>query len=290
MNIFVTGATGFVGGYFVNEALSRGHNITGLIRVGSKPKIALTGCVNWQPVELDKITSNDLASADVLVHFASVGVSPQKSTWEELYFWNVMVLLRLLEAAASAGIRKIVIAGSFIEYGLSADDYDLIPVTAALRPTTPYAASKASGFALAHSFCLNNSISLVYKRIFSAYGIGQYQGNFWPSLRAAALGGEDFPMTLGEQIRDFISVEKVAQQFMDSVESEIESQAMPIVENVCSGEGQTIVEFAKYWWVKWKAKGSLRQGAVKSRGNEPIRFVGEPPQRGRFQVSSATVA
>ncbi len=276
MNIFVTGATGFVGGYFVNEALSRGHKVTGLVRSDSKPKVAPRGCVHWQLAELDNITSNDLAGADVLVHFASVGVSPQKSTWEELYFWNVMVLLRLLGAAASAGIGKIIIAGSYIEYGLSADDYELIPVTAALRPTTPYAASKASGFELAHSFCIKNSISLVYKRIFSAYGIGQYQGNFWPSLRAAALNGEDFPMTPGEQIRDFISVEKVAQQFMDSAEDEFESGAIPIVQNVCSGEGVAIVDFAKYWWETWNAKGALRPGALKSRGNEPIRFVGVP--------------
>lgn len=278
MNVFVTGATGFVGGYFVNEALSRGHKVTGLIRTDSKPKIAPRGCVHWQRVELNKIATNDLAGADVLVHFASVGVSPQKSTLEELYFWNVMVLLRLLEAAANAEIRKIIIAGSYIEYGLSADDYELIPVTAALRPTTPYAASKASGFELAHSFCINNSIGLVYKRIFSAYGIGQYQGNFWPSLRAAALGGEDFPMTSGEQIRDFISVEKVAQQFMDSVEAEVDPGATPIVENVCSGAGVTVLEFAEYWWKHWNARGILLRGAVQSRGNEPVRFVGVPSQ------------
>lgn len=276
MNIFVTGATGFVGGYFVNEALSRGHKVTGLIRTDSKPKIAPRACVHWTRVELNKIATNDLAGADVLVHFASVGVSPQKSTWEELYFWNVMVLLRLLEAAASAEIKKIIIAGSFIEYGLSADDYELIPVTAALRPTTPYAASKASGFELAHSFCIKNSISLVYKRIYSAYGIGQYQGNFWPSLRAAALGGEDFPMTSGEQIRDFISADKVAQQFMDSVEAEMDSGSIPVVQNVCTGQGISVLEFAKYWWQELNAKGVLLPGAVKSRGNEPIRFVGVP--------------
>lgn len=276
MNIIVTGGTGFVGGYFVNEALSRGHNVTGLMRAGSKPKIAPKRCVYWQAVELDKIVSLNLGRADVLVHFASFGVSPQKSTWEELYYWNVTALLRLLDAAASAGIKKIIIAGSFIEYGLSADEYELIPVTAALKPTTPYAASKASGFELAHSFCINHSIKLIYKRIFSAYGIGQYQGNFWPSLHSAAHLGADFPMTSGDQIRDFISIEKVAQHFMDSVETEIESDSIPIVQNVCTGDGISILDFAQYWWEKWGAKGTLLPGALEYRGNEPIRFVGVP--------------
>lgn len=184
--------------------------------------------------------------------------------------------MKLLKASATAGVEKIIIAGSSIEYGLSADEYELIPVTAALKPTTPYAASKASGFELAHAFCINHSLSLVYKRIFSAYGLGQFEGNFWPSLRSAALAGADFPMTSGNQIRDFIPVEQVAKEFLDSVEAKMDTKSPPVVENVCSGIGVTVLEFAQHWWAQWGAKGILMPGAVQSRGNEPARFVGVP--------------
>lgn len=274
MNIFVTGGSGFVGGYFVNEALSRDHNVICLKRSNSNPKIALKKGVTWRIGQLDKISSDNLKNIDILAHFASAGVSPQSATWEDLYYWNIASLLHLLKVACDAGVKKIIIAGSFIEYGLSAEDYEYIPPSAALRPTTPYASSKAAGFEMAHGFCIENGIPLVYKRIFSAYGIGQYEKNFWPSLRAAALSGNDFPMTEGDQVRDFISVEQVAMNFMESVEGESPSNNCPLVENVCTGKGQSVRAFAEFWWSHWKATGQLMPGVIPSRQNEPKRFVG----------------
>jgi nucleoside-diphosphate-sugar epimerase len=276
VNIFVTGGTGFVGGHFVTEAVARGHSLTLLKREGSQPRITLPTGVIWHVAKLDKIHPRDIAGADVLVHFASVGVSPQRATWDELHYWNVASLLGLLQSAKAAGVRKIVIAGTCMEYGLSADEYASIPVTAALKPTTPYAASKASAFELSYAFCLNNSIPLAYNRIFFAYGVGQFQGNFWPSLRAAALAGADFPMTAGEQVRDFVPIRQIAEEFTDCVEADRKLDCVPVVSNVCTGVGVSVIDFARYWWKRWHAKGVLLPGALQARVNEPVRFVGIP--------------
>jgi nucleoside-diphosphate-sugar epimerase len=137
----------------------------------------------------------------------------------------------LLEKAHAAGVRRFVLAGSYAEYGLSADRYDFIPADAPLLPSTPYAASKAAGFIVANTFAIEKSIELYYLRIFSAYGEGQYINNFWPALRAAALSGADFPMTLGGQVRDFIPVERVAETFLCSIEGSSSVQkGVPFVE------------------------------------------------------------
>lgn len=53
--------------------------------------------------------------------------------------------------------------------------------------------------------------------MFHVYGEREAETRFWPSLRRAALAGEDFPMTKGEQIRDFMPVETLARTFLDRV-------------------------------------------------------------------------
>lgn len=275
MKIFVTGGTGFVGGHFIN-AVPNEIEIIAIKRKGSQPKILLNKDVHWLQKDLDEINEEDLKGADALVHFAAAGVSPQQATWEELYFWNVQTTLQLLKNSLKAGVGRVIVAGSYIEYGLSANNYDFIPTNAALFPTTPYASSKAAAFELVHAFCVEAKLPLFYNRIFSAYGKGQYAGNFWPSLRRAALAGEDFPMTLGEQIRDFIPVEKVAAAFVEDLKAATDKDFMPRVRNVCTGRGVSILEFAASWWAIWGGQGKLLPGAIPSRGNEPMRFVGFP--------------
>ena len=148
-------------------------------------------------------------------------------------------------------------AGSFTEYGLSANFYEHIPATAALLPITPYASSKAAAFELAYSFCINKKIKLVYNRIFSAYGDGQFEGNLWPSLRNAAINNNNFYLNNAEQIRDFIPIEDVAQKFLKDLIKKDENYFDPEIKNICTGKGISILEFSSYWWKNFKATGQL---------------------------------
>ncbi len=274
MKIFVTGGSGFIGGHFINIVPDEIEIIANK-RNTSKNKIKISREVNWFQKELNDLSSKDLNGVDTLIHFASAGVSPQKATWQELYNFNVNCTLTLLRMAAEAGVKRIIMAGSYIEYGLSANFYKYIPASAALLPTTPYASSKASAFELAYAFCLNAKIPLFYNRIFSVYGYGQFEGNLWPSLRKAAINNEDFKMTNGEQIRDFISVEDVALEFLKDLKLDVNDKFEPAVRNICSGKGISIFDFASVWWKTWNAKGRLLPGAIPIRIEEPKRFVGE---------------
>lgn len=275
MKIFVTGGTGFIGGHFIN-IVPEEIEIFATRRHQSKNKVKPIRKINWIEKDYKDIDTKDLHEIDIIFHFASVGVSPQKANWDELCFYNVNCTLSLLRVAEASGVKRIIIAGSYLEYGLSSNIYKYIPSSAALLPTTAYASSKAAAFELAYAFCVNSKISLIYNRIFSTYGEGQFEGNLWPSLKKAATNGEDFQMTSGKQIRDFISVENVALEFLKDLNLEIEEGFTPRVRNICSGNGISIYEFANIWWKKWNAKGKLLYDAIPSRENEPLRFVGKP--------------
>lgn len=273
MRIFLTGGTGFIGSHYLAHISRYAHEITALRRRGSVPCVNVEREPIWLEKPLDDLDEPDLAGHDVLVHLASIGVSPKQATWQELTYWNVSVLMRLLDVAHRAGIRRFVLAGSFAEYGKSADRYDFLPADAPLQPTSPYAASKAAGCVLSSTFAIDLQIELIYLRIFSAYGEGQYEGNFWPALRAAALSGKDFPMTLGEQVRDYLPVEDVAGAIHFATERRDIIKGVPKIVNVGSGVPISMREFAEKCWSEWGAKGRLLIGSLPYRPNEPMRFV-----------------
>jgi nucleoside-diphosphate-sugar epimerase len=273
MQLFVTGATGFIGSHFLRTALAGGHEVRALRRPGSRTRLPLEREPEWLERSLDQVTVGDLAGCAAIVHLASPGVSPQKAGWEELLYWNVTAAVRLAERAREAGVERIVAAGTFAEYGRSADRYDLVPPDAPLAPTTGYAASKAAAYAALSAYAIEQKMQLAYLRVFSAYGEGQHAANFWPALRAAALAGGDFPMTAGEQIRDYVPVESVAATFCRVASGASLVAGEPLVANVGSGCPVTMRAFAEEWWARFGARGQLRIGALPYRPNEVMRFV-----------------
>ncbi len=273
MKIFVTGGTGFIGTHFLQIASQNHCEITALCRPESQLFAGANPETIWWARPMDQIDVTDLAGVDVLVHLASPGVAPKKASWEELFYWNVTVLLRLMEQAKLAEVRRIVIAGTFAEYGRSADLYDFIPCDAPLHPTYAYAASKAAGCVAATAYAIEEKMELCYLRIFSAYGEGQFEENFWPSLKKAAEEGRDFPMTFGEQVRDYVPVEQVALAFLDAGKRDDVIAGIPLIKNVGSGHPISIKDFARHWWKRWNASGQILFGALPYRQNEIMRCV-----------------
>ena len=272
----MTGGTGFIGAHFINAAMQTGHDVIALKRPGSHPRIQLLKDPKWIEGQLNGNYEDSFNDCDLFVHFASAGVSPQETTWEHCFTQNVVDSILIWEKAIDAGIDKLVIAGTCSEYGMSGLRYDAIPPNAPLEPVGAYASSKAASFIAAHGLAIDRKIKLAYLRISSAFGEGQYEKNLWPSLRRAAFKGADFPMTAGEQVRDFISVENVADQFINIID-DIDGidPGKPIIRNVGTGTPQTVREFSEYWWSYWVSKGTLLPGAIPYREDEVMRFVPE---------------
>ncbi|MCT0206227.1 NAD(P)-dependent oxidoreductase [Synechococcus sp. CS-1332] len=279
MRLFLTGGTGFIGSHVLAAALAAGHQVLALRRSpASAPAIPLPRQPQWCEGDLASLEAAQLDGVEAVLHLASAGVSPKPASWDKLVQANVAGSLRLLERAAEAGVRRCVVAGTSHEYGNAARRYDAIPPEAPLEPLSPYGASKAAAFQLLRAFAIAQELELVYGRIFSAYGEGQFAGNFWPSLRRAALAGEDFPMTSGRQVSDFIPVAAVAAHLLAACSRPDVAAGVPLVVNVGSGAAISLLAFAAAEWERLGATGRLLPASLPDRPDQIERYV--PDLRG----------
>lgn len=269
--VFVTGATGFIGRAFLEVAQRHGVPVVALARQASPA--ASTNTIRWVDAPMDQVPADVLAGCRSLVHLAAAGVSSGGDDWDICQQVNVQQSMQLWRAAVAAGIRRFVICGSCFEYGRAGERYDRIPVTAPLEPVTPYAASKAAATMLALGLAAQARLELAVLRPFHVYGEGEAPTRFWPALHAAARAGRDFPMTAGQQVRDFTPVSLVAERFHAELGDQNLIPGQPVIRNVGTGIPQTLENFARSCWANAQASGRLLVGAVPMRANEVSRYI-----------------
>ncbi len=187
-HILVTGGAGFIGSHLVARLLAEGRwRVTvvddfndfyapALKRANVAPHLAHA---DFQLVEAD---IRDRAALErvfaatpfvVVVHLAArAGVRP--SLTEPLLYTetNITGTLHLLELARAHGVRQFVFGSSSSVYGINAkvpfgeDD----PIR---QPISPYAATKAAGELLCHTYAHLHDLRCVALRFFTVYGARQ---------------------------------------------------------------------------------------------------------------------
>ena len=273
MKIFVTGGTGFVGSHFLNKAMANGHKVIVQRRPSSTPRIELIDEPYWVDKPLDHDFSGFLSGCDALVHFASHTANPPYAPLEDCIYWNVYAASKLIREAAKQNIKNVLVAGTCFEYGLEADKYDFIPPSAQLSPRLSYPVSKAMATQSFVEISREFNLKMQILRIFQVFGEGEAITRFWPSMRKAALEGSDFSMSAGTQIRDFIEVTEVAQQFLESLYRSDTKPGQPQIRNIGTGVPKTLIDFAKSNWNAWGARGQLLVGTKPLRAGEIKRLV-----------------
>ncbi len=111
-------------------------------------------------------------SFDAIVHLAArAGVRPSLAEARLYQETNIAGTLNLLELARLHGIRKFIFGSSSSVYGPTA-----VPPfreDAPLAPISPYAATKAAGELLAHTYSHLYNLPIVCLRFFTVYGARQ---------------------------------------------------------------------------------------------------------------------
>jgi uncharacterized protein YbjT (DUF2867 family) len=104
MNVFISGATGYLGRALAQSLLARGHRVRGLIRPGSESKLP-AGCEAVTGNPLDGFTFKP--QGDVVVHLVG---TPKPAPWKERQFRAVD--LPSLRASVDAAARESI--GQFV--------------------------------------------------------------------------------------------------------------------------------------------------------------------------------
>ena len=110
MNIFITGASGFVGGATAKKMIALGHTVKAMSRRESSDEfLESLGAI---PVRcsLSDVNAEHLNGIDVVIHSAAY-VEPwgPKDAW---YLSNVVGTQNMLKAAAEAGVSRFIHIGT----------------------------------------------------------------------------------------------------------------------------------------------------------------------------------
>lgn len=227
-NVLITGINGFIGGNLAKACLSKGANVTGIIRNIKKDTVLFyEGVADKINIIHGDVTDKDLMRKIVAeeqinccFHLAAqveVGVARAYPylTWET----NIKGTYALLEAVREnkESIEAVIIASSDKAYGSYnknqlpyLEDYPLIPIY-------PYDVSKACADMIARSYASDLfELPIIITRFCNIYGPGQLNFSaLIPDAIRSALGYCKFiPRGDGLHIRDYIYIDDVVHLYM----------------------------------------------------------------------------
>jgi GDP-4-dehydro-6-deoxy-D-mannose reductase len=238
MRALVTGAGGFVGRHLVAHLSAAGDEVVTLDRHGSRP-VDITD---------PAATSEAVAAAAPEIVYHLAGWANVGSSWQhprEVFDANAVGTLHVLLACLDAGVRRVLVVGSADLYG-KVEPHEL-PLTerSPLRPTSPYAASKAAAEVLALQAYLGSGLETVCARPFNHLGPGQSEDFVAPGLaariaRAERAGKRAIPVGNLSARRDFTDVRDVVRAYRLMVQHGSPGE----VYNVCSGTDVSIEDLA----------------------------------------------
>ncbi|MCL0102990.1 NAD-dependent epimerase/dehydratase family protein [Dehalococcoidia bacterium] len=190
--ILVTGSSGFVGRYLVEELRRYKAEIITL----TEPDGEKIDVRDWQRIrELDGI--------DMVYHLAAKTYVPYSfENPKETYEVNVLGTLNILELCRRRNIRKIVYLSSYV-YGQP----KCLPIDEEhpVQPTNPYMRSKILAEELCRGYSYDYGIKCVILRAFNLYGIGQSGDFLIPSITSQLREGK-ITLKDGEPKRDYIYI------------------------------------------------------------------------------------
>jgi GDP-4-dehydro-6-deoxy-D-mannose reductase len=234
----ITGVSGFVGRHLFEHLQTMGDDVEGCDRAD--------GSVDIGDLESVRTILNRVRP-EVVYHLA--GWSDVGGSWAapvEVFRANAEGTLNVLIACTEAGVDRVVAVSSADVYGIVRDDELPINESAALRPVTPYAASKVAADYLALQAWLGTKLPVLRARAFNHLGPGQLPRFVAPALaeriaRNELDGGTDVPVGNLSARRDFTDVRDVVRAYRLLAERGEPGEAY----NVCSGRAVSVQQLAE---------------------------------------------
>jgi dTDP-6-deoxy-L-talose 4-dehydrogenase (NAD+) len=270
--VLVTGATGFIGNYVIEELLK--HDVEIVTTSANKEKVKRQlwyDNVKYIPFDFNHFDSTTnyflyFNEPDILIHLAWEGLPNYKSSFHTEI--NLPTHKALLENIIRNGLKDITVTGTCLEYGMQEG---CLSEGLPARPSNPYAIAKNELRIFIEEMQQQYPFSFKWLRLFYMYGKGQNENSLLSQLDKTLENGDDvFNMSGGEQTRDYLPVEKVAAYI---VKIALQKKVVGII-NCCSGVPVTINNFVEDYLRKTGKRIKLNRGHYPYTDYEPMHFWG----------------
>lgn len=269
--VLLTGATGFIGRHCLPSLLASGYEVHAISskpnpgsRVSPYSPLPTPHSLDWRQTDLLDAEQVAELVAGVrpthLLHFSWFVVPGKFWTSPENLRW-VQASLNLLNAFASNGGERVVVAGSCTEYdwGYGYCSEERTP----LAPSTLYGSCKHALRIMLDAFAGQTGISAAWGRIFFLYGPHEHPSRLVASVIGSLLKDEPARCSPGEQMRDFLHVRDVADAFVALLEADVTG---PV--NIGSGQPVAVKEIVRKIADQVGRPGLVRLGALPAAPNE----------------------
>ena len=272
MKVLVTGASGFIGRCVVEQLVARGCEVIAVSRDESRAReLPWFHKVRFLARDVHAIEGNpfvDLGEPDVVMHLAWPGLPDYKRL---AHFEKTLPSdYRFLKGLIDGGARHILVTGTCFEYGLLNGCLD---ERSSCVPSTSYGLAKDTLRRMLEFTLRDRPVVFQWARLFYVYGPGQHPRSLLSQLERAIADGETtFDMSGGEQLRDYLPVERAAGYLV----SLIDHPKCAGIVNVCSGEPISVRKLVEQRVAERDASISLNTGHYPYPEHEPMAFWGNP--------------
>jgi len=272
MKILLTGSSGFVGKHVLTELLKYSHTVIISTTDTSKTFISDNND-RFEKMEFNINFADNYGNLmryfgypDMLIHLAWQGLpNYNESIHDEQLIGHYKFIKNLVEN----GMKKIVASGTCLEYGLQEG---CLAETMKSNPILPYAIAKTKLCDYIGSLQKQHRFKFNWLRLFYMYGEGQNTKSILSQLENAIKNKQHtFNMSKGEQQRDYLPIEKVAEYIVKvALQKKIEG-----IINCCSGKPITIFTLVQEYLNKHHAEIKLNLGCFPYPDYEPFSFYGD---------------
>ncbi len=270
MRILVTGATGFIGNHLILELIKTDHHIiaTGL---EDKKLLSFPWLDNVEYIQYDLSKSCDeyynyFGKPDSLIHLAWQGLP----NYDKLYHFeeNLFQSYSFIKSLVDQGTCNVTVLGTCFEYGMQ---NGVLHEELSSCPNTPYSIAKDTLRKFLESLALVKPFDLKWVRLFYLYGAGEKKNSIISQLQKALDNNEKvFNMSGGEQLRDYLPVQKVADYLAKiAVQTEVKG-----IINCCSGTPVSIRSLVENYIQEKGGEIKLNLGYYPYPTHEPMAFWG----------------
>lgn len=272
MRVMVTGATGFVGRHVVAELLVRGHSVVTVTRDINRARdmpwfdrVEFIQCDLYENFQ-QLLRPGKLPGA--IVHLAWSGLPNYRDFFH--IGKNLPADLAFLEAAIKLGVPHLMVAGTCLEYGMQ---YGPLTEEMETKPVTAYGLAKDTLRKALQLLQKENSFTFQWMRLFYMHGEGQNKNSLVAQLDSAITEQQlVFNMSAGDQLRDYLSIQEVADRFIVALEN---PQTNGVI-NCCSGKPISVGDLVKQRCSAKNSNIELNRGYYPYPDYEPLAFWGVP--------------